>query len=86
MARPDDRSGGLREQTATTATKKHESMIESIEAVPFVTKTLTPAAPCPPCTNRPHRTALHRAVPCRAGNRRVLLLRVVTLCGLGGEV
>ena len=21
-------------------------------------------APCPPCTNRPHRTAPHRTVPC----------------------
>ena len=50
----------------TTVTEKHESMTESIEAVPSITKTLTPAAPCPPCTNRPHRTAPCRAVPHRA--------------------
>eukprot|EP00966_Prymnesium_polylepis_P117749 2722105-Prymnesium_polylepis.1 len=44
MARPDDRSRVLREQTVTTAAEKHESMIEAIEAVPFIAKTLTPAA------------------------------------------
>eukprot|EP00966_Prymnesium_polylepis_P057213 1325410-Prymnesium_polylepis.1 len=48
MARPDDRSGVLREQTVTTAAEKHESMIESIEAVPCITKTLAaPARPAP---------------------------------------
>eukprot|EP00966_Prymnesium_polylepis_P035215 818482-Prymnesium_polylepis.2 len=65
MARPDDRSEALREQTVTTAAEKHESIIESTEAVPFIAKTLTPAAPCPPCTNRPHRTVPCRAVPSR---------------------
>ena len=29
-------------------------------------RTRAAPAPCPPCTNRPHRTAPHRTVPCRA--------------------
>ena len=61
MARPGDRPGVVREQTVTTAAEKHESMIESIEAVPFITKTLAPACPAPT-----DRTVPCRAVPCRA--------------------
>eukprot|EP00966_Prymnesium_polylepis_P162924 3765328-Prymnesium_polylepis.1 len=52
-------------------------MIESIEAVPFIAKALTPAAPCPPCTNRPHRTVPHRAAPCRTAPCRAVPCRAV---------
>eukprot|EP00966_Prymnesium_polylepis_P162110 3746445-Prymnesium_polylepis.1 len=45
-------------------------MTESIEAMPSIAKTLTPAAPCPPCTNRPHRTAPCRAAPHRTAPHR----------------
>ena len=61
MARPDDRQKILREQTVTTATEKLESMIEAIEAVQCIDKTLAPARPAPT-----DRTVPCRAVPCRA--------------------
>eukprot|EP00966_Prymnesium_polylepis_P015402 356344-Prymnesium_polylepis.1 len=59
-------------------------MIESIEAAQCITKTLTPAAPCPPCTihqpTAPHRAVPCRAVPCRPVPSRAVQCRPVCAC------
>ena len=63
MARPDDRQKILREQTVTTATEKLESMIEAIEAVQCIDKTLAPARPAP----KPKYCGIEVGVTCSYG-------------------